>query len=80
VHPQVFGIEHLIDDVRDELVGRPRVISVVIVAQGEIAEFHGEDLRESCKNRSARLGQKCSSTDYWPELHSMIVSQHDNFG
>ncbi len=40
VHPQLLGIQRLVDDVRDQLVRRARIVGVVVVAQGEVAEFH----------------------------------------
>src|SRR4029453_3740367 len=40
VHAELVGIERLLRDVGDELVCRPRVVLVVIVAEGKIAEFH----------------------------------------
>src|SRR5215475_4838648 len=40
VHAELVGVECLVRDVGDELVGRPRVGVVVIVAQREISELH----------------------------------------
>src|SRR5260221_9265072 len=40
VHAELVGIDRLVGDVGDELVGRPRIVVVVIVAQREIAEIH----------------------------------------
>ena len=40
VHADLVGIQRLSRDVGDELVRRPRVVLVVIVAQREIAEVH----------------------------------------
>ena len=40
VHTELIGMERFLGDVGDELVRRPCVVLVVIVAQGEIAEFH----------------------------------------
>src|SRR5215510_988470 len=40
VHAELVGVQGLLRDVADELVRRPCVVFVVIVAQGEVAEFH----------------------------------------
>src|SRR5215510_6764686 len=40
VHAELVGVECLVRDVGDELVGRPRVGVVMIVAQREISELH----------------------------------------
>src|SRR5262249_6278554 len=40
VHAELVGVQGLLRDVGDELVRRPCVVLVVIVAQGEVAEFH----------------------------------------
>ena len=40
VHAELVGVQRLLRDVGDELVRRPRVVLVVIVAQGEVAEVH----------------------------------------
>src|ERR1700716_26719 len=40
IHAEPIGVQRLFGDVGDELVRRPRVVLVVIVAQGEVAEFH----------------------------------------
>src|SRR5262249_16142251 len=40
VHAEPVGVQGLLRDVGDELVRRPRVVFVVIIAQGEVAEFH----------------------------------------
>ena len=40
VHAELVGIERLLRDVGNELVRRPRVVLVVIVAEGKIAKFH----------------------------------------
>ena len=45
VHAELVGVERLGGDVGDELVGVARVVLVVIVAQREVAEFHGALLR-----------------------------------
>jgi hypothetical protein len=36
----LLGIDRLVDDVGDEVVGCLAVVVVVVVAQGEIAKFH----------------------------------------
>ena len=41
MHAELVGVKRLGGDVGDELVGVARVVFVVIVAQREIAEFHG---------------------------------------
>jgi hypothetical protein len=41
MHPELIGVERLGRDVGHELVGRARVVGVVVVAQREVAEFHG---------------------------------------
>ena len=40
VHAELVGVERFGGDVGDELVGRARVVVVVIVAEREVAEFH----------------------------------------
>src|ERR1700686_1272669 len=40
VHAERIGIDRLGGDVGDELVGQPRIVVVVIVAEREIAEIH----------------------------------------
>src|SRR5262249_24763026 len=40
VHAEPVGVQGFLGDVGDELVRRPGVVLVVIVAQGEVAEFH----------------------------------------
>ena len=58
VHPQLFGIQRLVDDVRDELVGRARVVVVVVVAQREVAEFHGDFLGGSSEWLAAVIARR----------------------
>ena len=41
MHAELVGVERLGGDVGDELVGVARVVLVVIVAEREVAEFHG---------------------------------------
>src|ERR1700730_6778397 len=41
MHAEHVGVERLGGDVSHELVRRPRVVPVMIVAQREIAEVHG---------------------------------------
>ena len=41
MHAELFGIERLVGDVLDEGVGGTGVVLVVIVAEREVAEFHG---------------------------------------
>src|SRR5258705_8013979 len=40
MHAEPIGVQCFFRYVGDELVRRPRVVLVVIVAQGEVAEFH----------------------------------------
>jgi hypothetical protein len=40
MHAEPIGVQRFFRYVGDELVRRPRVVFVVIVAQGEVAEFH----------------------------------------
>src|SRR5690242_19319274 len=40
MQPDVLGIDGLVEDVGDELIGAAPVVDVVIVAQREIAEFY----------------------------------------
>src|SRR6187431_1128971 len=40
MHTELFGIERLLQDVGDTLVGASIVVAIVIVAQREVAEFH----------------------------------------
>ena len=40
MHAELVGIQRFVGDVGDELVGRARVVRVMVVAQCEIAEFH----------------------------------------
>ena len=44
VHAQLLRVERLGGDVGDELVRRPRVVQIVVVAQREIAELHDHTL------------------------------------
>jgi hypothetical protein len=40
MHAESIGMQRFFRDVGDELVRCPRVVLVVIVAQGEVAKFH----------------------------------------
>jgi len=41
MHADLLGVKRLGGDVGDELVRAARVVFVMVVAQGEITEFHG---------------------------------------
>jgi hypothetical protein len=49
VHAELVRIERLGGDVGDELVRAPPVVLVVVIAQREVAEFHGFLLRAASK-------------------------------
>ena len=40
VHAKLVGMKRFLGDVGDELICPPRVVLVMIVAQGEVAEVH----------------------------------------
>ena len=40
MHADTIGVDGFLGDVADELVGGARIVFVVIVAQGEVAEVH----------------------------------------
>jgi hypothetical protein len=41
MHAECVGVQRFVRDVGNELVRRPRIIFVVVVAQREVTEFHG---------------------------------------
>jgi hypothetical protein len=41
MHADFVCIEGLIGDIRSQLVRGARIVFVVIIAQGEVAKFHG---------------------------------------
>src|SRR5260370_923942 len=40
IQPYLFGVDRLVEDVGDDLIGAAPIILVVVVAQREVAEFH----------------------------------------
>jgi hypothetical protein len=40
MHPELISVQRFRSNVRDERVGIPRIIFVVIVAQSEVTELH----------------------------------------
>jgi hypothetical protein len=52
VEPDRLGIECLVVDFPDELLGRARIVGMTIVREGEVAELHGvlrtADVSEGC--------------------------------
>ena len=40
VHAELVGEERFFADVQDEALGTARIVGIMIVTQGEIAEFH----------------------------------------
>jgi hypothetical protein len=40
IQPYLFGVDRLVQDVGDDLIGAAPIILIVVVAQREIAEFH----------------------------------------
>src|SRR5947209_120382 len=57
VIPQLVRINGFIEDVGDEPVRVPRIVRVVIVAQGEIAELHSlPPAAELCRPTAACAG------------------------
>jgi hypothetical protein len=64
IHAELVGVQRLLGDVGDELVRRPRVVLVVIVAQGEVAEVHNTPPFDSLRPFSS-LGR---SPDLLPAL------------
>src|SRR5262245_5012987 len=56
MHAEPVGVQRLLGDLGDELVRRPRVVLVVIVAEGEVAEVHvAPPLSPSCRRFSFLL-------------------------
>ena len=44
VHAQSVGLDRFVDNVGDELVRRSEIVPIAVVAEGEVAEFHGAGL------------------------------------
>ena len=68
VKADLLGVNRLVEDVGDELVGVPFVVVVMIVAQREIAEFHLSSPVDPYTRRF-RLpfrGSHCRVAPYWP--------------
>jgi hypothetical protein len=40
MHPELVGVKRLGSNVVDQLIGRAGIVLIMIVAQGEVAEFH----------------------------------------
>jgi hypothetical protein len=55
VQTYIFGVDRLIDDVGDELVGRARIVAIGVVAEREVAELHVQN--SSLEATQARILQ-----------------------
>jgi hypothetical protein len=40
IQPNLFGVDRLVEDIGDDLIGAAPIILIVVVAQCEITEFH----------------------------------------
>jgi hypothetical protein len=54
MHAELVGVDRLVGDVGDELVGAARIVGVGVVAEGEVSELHGVSPLDLALSRAAR--------------------------
>src|SRR5215212_1659076 len=76
VHAELIGVERLGGDIGDELVGVPRIVLVVIVAEGEVAEFHVRLLRLAAARRLCFTGNNAAAIVVNAIVEPAIVTRY----